>query len=162
MDYSVTTGEVAIFDAFGGLYTWTETDGLVAFKAADLSVNKKTGAWDNWDKVFILMGAAMDGGGWYSLVAFYDDYPDGFDSEYGLYRLNETEVSWVEKMAWVDENIEPAHLVTDGDEGDIYITANGGWHQTIWRIHEGFKAPDDFYDESEEPGYQLLGAFSRY
>jgi len=152
MDLSVDllTGEVGIVDLLGGFATWSEGDGLVFRKKADI-----TGGWENWDWLVGVAGTKMDSGGWWSLQV---DYETG---EYALYRFNEDTGDWVSRMEWVDSNFIPLLLAEDGDHGEFYVTAKGGDHRTIWRIREEGDLVDDFVDEVED-GYNLWGIVSDY
>ena len=152
MDVAVdpASGDIGIIDLLGGFGRWTEEEGLVMLRSADLS-----GKWKNWDGMVGQGVAHMDGGGWYAFMINWKT------QEYALYRYNETSGEWTVKMEWVDSNLVPLGFTTDGDHGEYYATAKGGDHRTIWRIREAGELIDDFYDEVED-GYNLWGIVSLY
>lgn len=142
------TGELGLFDYFGGFATWSEADGLVVHKKGD---------WEA-PALYTQTGTHRDAGGWYA---------PGIDAEtgaYGVYLFDEAAGDWVLDEAWpADADWEPFMLAIDGDSGDYYLTANGGWHPTVWRIVEGSGyAADFYYTESEEQESWFYGVVAEY
>jgi hypothetical protein len=37
-------------------------------------------------------------------------------------------------------------LAIDGGTGDAYVTANGGWYSTVWRVLDGGTTAHDLYE----------------
>ncbi|MFZ5479898.1 MAG: putative metal-binding motif-containing protein [Myxococcota bacterium] len=128
------SGEVALFDYFGGFATWSAEAGLAIAKTGDYVS----------PEIYSFSGAHRDGGGWYTPGI------DASTGAYGVYSWGGTD--WVLEESWADEDWEPVMLAIDGDSGDYYLTANAGWFYTVWRIVEGTGYAADLYatDGTEE------------
>ncbi len=154
MDLAVdgVTGEVAIAGLLGGFATWDPDTGLTLLRAADLS-----GSWENWDYSILAAVASKHGGGWYSL---HIDYSTGI---YSLSRFNLEQGEWVERMTWEESLILPAKLMVNGDNGDVYVTANAGYYHMIFLMRETQDLADDYYNSgTDENGWFFRGLIGRY
>ena len=141
------THEVGLFGLYGGFATYNETEGLTFHKKADV---------ENWDGLYAYAGAAMDGGGWYSLVF------DGNTGDVSIRRFNLTQGDWVEQLAWTRANIFPWHMTTNGDYEEFYITANAATYHTVWRARSVDGSVDDLFNSDSMPGYEFQGIVSNY
>lgn len=113
-------GTLGLFDYFGGFATWApgaaSPDFLLKGDYNDPPISTVT-------------GAAIDGGGW--VVPGVG--PDGM----GIFVFNETSRAWVQEERWDTNSWGMFALTVDGDIGDYYVTANGGWYGTVWRVQPG-------------------------
>lgn len=127
------TGTVGLFDYVGGFATWRADTGLQIHLAPDLeNVSLTTYSGTHLD------GARDDG--WY-MPAF-----DANTGAFGMYRFDMTTNAWVSEEAWsVDAQWSPFMLALDGETGDGYVTATGGWYRTVWRVVNGSGAAYDLY-----------------
>jgi hypothetical protein len=144
------TGEVGLFDYFGGFATWSEAGGVVFHRIADVS---KT-----WDGLVTYGGASRDGGGW--LTVAEDTIAGGFS----IVEFDIVTASWVERAGWPTDNLYAVgFLALDGDTGDYYVTANGGWYTTIWRVRDADTSVANFYvNDGSVPGLAFYGITSNY
>ena len=139
------TGEVGIFDYYGGFATWTATGGLVVHIAPDIAAPTHN----------MLSGAHRDGGDWYA--------PAVSATGYGIWRFDAASNAWVEEERWADEDWTPFMLAIDGESGDYYVTANAGWYYTVWRVVEGSGYAADLYvTDGTEPNRAFNGIVARY
>ena len=155
MDLAVdwATGEVAIFGLLGGFATWSEEEGLVQQRRADITST----SWDNWDSSIVKSGTHLDQGGWYSLLVNFST------GEYGIYRFNMDEGSWVERLTWTESLIEPQFIEVNGDNADFYVSANAGDYHMLWLAREqDEQLVDDFYKSDPVDGYFFRGLVSVY
>jgi hypothetical protein len=141
------TNEIGLFGLYGGFATYSDTEGLVFHKKADV---------ENWDGLYAYAGAAMDGGGWYSLVF------NGETGEVSIGRYNFSQGDWVEQVTWTRDNIFPWHMTTNGDYEEFYITANAATYHTIWRARSVDGSVDDLFKSDSMPGYEFQGIVSNY
>lgn len=144
------TGEVAILDLLGGFATWTEADGFVQTRKADLS-----DGWANWDAKVGVGVSRMDADGWWAMTA---DFTTG---AYDLSRYNEADDEWVVRMDWSNDLVRPLGVAAEGDSGEAYVTAKGGDYRTIWRLREQGSLVDDALAEVED-GKTLWGILPTY
>jgi Putative metal-binding motif len=144
------TGEIGIMDLLGGFATWSEAGGLSIHKKADLS-----DGWENWDAKLGMGLTHMGGEGYYGLVG---DFTSG---EYALYTFDRGAGDWTTTMDWANDLLLPIALCVNTDEGDLYATAKGGDHRTIWRLRGVDSSVDDFRDEVED-GKTWWGVVGNY
>ncbi len=134
------TGTVGLFDYVGGFATWTADDGFVVHLAPDLeNIALTTYSGTHLD------GAGNDG--WY-MPAF-----DAATGAFGIYRFDMAARAWTLDEAWTaDSQWSPFMLALDGETGDGYVTATGGWYRSVWRVVNGSGAAYDLYmtDGSED------------
>lgn len=143
----IRTNEVALFGLYGGFATFTDEEGITFHKKADV---------ENWDGLYAYAGAAMDGGGWFSLVF------DGNSGEVSIRKFNLIQGDWVNRLTWTRSDIFPWHMTINGDYGDFYITANAATYHTIWRVREVDELIDDLYKSPSMPGFEFQGVVSNY
>jgi hypothetical protein len=123
------TGEVGLVCYYGGFATWSEADGLNIRRRPDIEA---------WDGVITYSGAHMDQGGWYSAK---------FDAKTGVQTIARYDLAsdqWVDRVTW-DQQWTPQVLGIDGESGDFYLTANGGWFYAIWYLGADDGYATDFY-----------------
>ncbi len=125
VDIDWATGEVGLFDYFGGFATWTETGGLVVHKKG------------NWMEPALMSftGARKDGAG--ARGAWMIPATDAATGAYGIYAWDAATNDWSLQTGWSDEDWTPFMLAVEGETGDSYVTANAGWFYTVWRIVAG-------------------------
>lgn len=142
------TGEVGLFDYFGGFATWSAEDGLTIYRKGDYSA----------PTLYTTAGAHRDGGGWYTQGI------DGATYAYGIYRFDLEAGDWVLEEAWdTDSDWSPQALAIDGDSGDWYVTANvGGIFPSVFRIVESSGFADDFYVISTDFAGNFYGIVTNY
>ncbi len=143
------TREVGIFGFLGGFATWSEDGGFSLRRQADLSDD-----WKNWDWMLGTAGAALDGGGFYALMT---DYQTG---DVALYHFEDED--WQEVQAWTESLLQPEQLASNSDDGDFYVTANGGWYETVWLVRPDRGTVDDFYRSDADEGRFFRGVASNY
>jgi hypothetical protein len=146
------TGEVALFDFLGGYATWSEADGMVIVKQADLSDK-----WANWDGLSFTAAAYLDGGGFY---ASGKDYLS--EETVSIYRWNVEDQEYVQKIEWDLDYYEPDSMVMNGDVGDWYVTANAAQYYRVWKIREVDSTIDDLYISEQVHGRGFHGIVSLY
>lgn len=141
------TGEVGMFDYFGGFATWSEAGGL------DLRLK---GDWEA-PALVGFAGAAQDGGRYYYLAG------DTGTGEYGIYGFNPDTDAWELRDGWTDLGYSPNLMAIDSGTGDAYITANGGWYATIWRVVAGTGYAADLYStDGTTEGRPYFGIVALY
>ncbi|MDP2308063.1 MAG: putative metal-binding motif-containing protein [Pseudomonadota bacterium] len=141
------TGEVGLFDYFGGFGTWTAEGGLVVHRKGDYeSPTLQTSS-----------GTHRDGGGWYTQGT------DATTGAMGIYRFDLDAGDWALVEGWADDTWSPYQVAIDGDSGDFYVTANvSGIFPTVYRIvDESGYAADFFRIETDYAGY-FYGIATRY
>jgi hypothetical protein len=123
------TGEVALICYYGGFALWSEEGGLDIRRRADVEA---------WDGAITYSGAHMDMGAWYSAKF------DAYTGTQTIARFDLDSNEWVDRVAW-EQEWTPNVLGIDGESGDFYLTANGGWYYAVWLLgpEDGFAA--DFY-----------------
>ncbi len=141
------TGEVGLFDYFGGFGTWSAETGLTIHRKGDYSA----------PTLYTASGTHRDGGGWYAPGA------DAATGAYGVYHFDLDAGDWVLDESWDEATWTPHQVAIDGDSGDWYVTANAnGVFPTVWRIVEGTGyAADFFVIETDYAGY-LYGITTNY
>ncbi|MBM76048.1 MAG: hypothetical protein CMK59_11660 [Proteobacteria bacterium] len=149
----LVTWEVAIFGWYGGFATWSEEQGFIQHRKANV---------EEFDGLFAYSGTAKDGGGWFSLV---------YDSNTGsvsVRRFNFDQNEWIERMSWSEETggaqeyAIPGGITINGDFGEYYVTANIASYHSVWRMREADNLVDDLYRSPSSPGVQFLGIVSNY
>lgn len=141
------SGEVGLFDYFGGFATWSAGDGLTIHRKGDYEA----------PTLYTTSGAHRDGGGWYT---------QGIDAEtgaYGIYRFDLDLGDWTLEEAWdADSEWSPFQVAIDGDSGDWYVTANvSGVFPTVFRVVESSGYAARFYT-IELDGGQFYGIATNY
>jgi hypothetical protein len=127
VDVDWATGEVGLYDYFGGFATWTASAGFQV---------KKKGDFEN-PSLVTFSGSLKDGGGWYTVGQ------DAASGTPGVYLWEGSD--WALQEAWTDEDWVPFMAAIEGATGDAYVTANAGWFYTVWRIVEGSGYAADLY-----------------
>jgi hypothetical protein len=134
------TGDVGLFDYFGGFATWSAEGGFVVHRKGDYTAPTLQCA----------SGAHRDGGGWYTQGIDLNTYG------YGFYKFDLDAGDWVLEEEWPNESDWSPHAVAiDGDSGDWYVTANvSGIFPTVYRVVEGSGYAAPFYRiETDFAGY---------
>lgn len=145
--YDAATHTVGLFDFFGGFATWNETDGLVMRLHGDPGAPVLTG----------FAGSAQDGGDWLYLAGSSET------GAYGIYRFDTATQDWVQRDTWTDLGYAPNLMAIDSDSGDAYVTANGGWYATVWRVVANTSyAADLFSTDGTEEGRPFFGIVTLY
>lgn len=127
LDVDWATGKVGLYDYFGGFATWSGADGFIVHKKGDLEA----------PTLVTFNGSREDGGDWVTIGQ------DATTGQTGVYAWDGAD--WVLREAWADEDFQPFMLAIDGESGDAYVTANGGWYYTVWRIVDGSGYAADLY-----------------
>lgn len=131
------TGTVGLYDYFGGFGTWSAASGVQVLKRGDWAAAT----------LATFTGSHADDGGWYTVGTSATGY--------GVYGWEGSDWALVEE--WSDEDWTP-YALTPGDDEDFYISANGGWFPTVWRVvvDSGYAA--DFYvtDGSEPSSFYTI------
>jgi hypothetical protein len=142
------TGEVGLFDYFGGFGTWTADGGLVVHRKGD---------YEN-PTLYTTSGAHRDGGGWYTQGT------DAMTGAAGIYRFDLDAGDWALEEAWdASSDWSPQQVAIDGDSGDWYLTANvGGIFPTVFRIVEGSGYAADFFRISTDYAGDFYGITTNY
>lgn len=146
------SGEVGLFDYFGGFGTWTSAGGLVVHRKGD---------WEN-PTLLTSTGAHRDGGGWYVLGT------DALTGTRGIYRFDLDTGEWVLEEEWDAElQWSPQQVAIDGDSGDWYITATAGTgpryiFPTVYRIGKASGYTADFYRISTDYAGGFYGITTNY
>ncbi len=154
MDLAVdgVTGEVAIVGLLGGFATWDPDTGLTILRSPDLSDN-----WENWDYSVVQAVAPRHGGGWFGLLV---DFSTG---QMSMVRFNLEQSDWVVRMEWTESLITPSKIMVNGDNEDVYVTANAGYYHMVFLIREEQDLVDDFYNSgTDENGWFFRGVIGRY
>ena len=142
------TGDVGLFDYFGGFGTYDAENGFVVHKKG------------NWDapELYTTSGAHRDGGGWYTQGI------DATTGAYGIYRFDLDAEEWVLEEEWdADSDWSPFQVAIDGDSGDWYVTANvSGIFPTVYRIVEGTGYAADFYRIKTDYAGYFYGIVTNY
>ena len=133
VDVDWATGEVGLFDYFGGFATWTEGAGLVVLKKGD---------WMN-PTLMSFTGSRKAGVG--ARGAWMVPATDAATGAYGIYAWDGDRSDWALQTGWTDEDWAPFMLAVEGETGDSYVTANAGWFYTVWRIVAGSGYAADLY-----------------
>jgi hypothetical protein len=111
------TGEVGMMGVFGGMATWTP-DGGYQLEAAGAPP---------YGLPYIINVETDDSGEFYGL---------GFSAKaQGVYKWSDAQGLLVEKTTWPAPDFTPAEMAVEGESGDWYVTANGGWFRTVWRLY---------------------------
>lgn len=138
------TGEVGLFGAFGGFATWSAEAGLEILAVDDpevapyqfIAAEKRVGG------PYLALGMDMNTGEW------------------GVYRWDAANAAVALKGAWPNSSFTPSDIVVEQGSGDIYVSANGGWHYTVWRMVADGSYTGMLYDSGEvEPkrSFRALG-----
>ena len=151
---NILNGKVGLFGRYGGFATWSEEEGFVVHKRADVEA---------WDGLVLNSGAVKDGGGWFAIVS--DTNPDSPTAgEISIRRFNFSEGDWENRITWSDSNsgaqefATPFGLTVNGDSGDYYVTATVASLYTVWRIREADNLIADLYNSGFGfAGHQLIG-----
>ncbi len=131
------TGQVGLFDYFGGFATWSPAAAGAAPGDIDILA-----AGDLVDPALVTFtGTRSDRGAWVTPAI------DAATGRTGLYAWDDGQAAWRSLATWSAENSEwrPVALAIDGGTGDAYVTANGGWYSTVWRVLDGGTAAHDLY-----------------
>ncbi|MFN7146034.1 MAG: putative metal-binding motif-containing protein [Myxococcota bacterium] len=141
------TGEVGLFDYFGGFATWSAGAGLTIHRKGDYEA----------PTLYTTSGAHRDGGGWYTQGI------DATTGGYGIYRFDLDAGDWVLEEEWAaDSDWSPFQVAIDGDSGDWYVTANvSGVYPTVFRVVESSGYAARFYT-IELDGGQFYGIATNY
>jgi hypothetical protein len=120
------TGKVGMFDYFGGFATWDSVNGFENILVGDY----------NAPLLSSFGGAVQDGG------RFYNFAVDNMAGTYGIYSWNFDSSAWEVRDAWAVADFAPSYFTIDSDSGDAYVSANGGWYATVWRViaNSGYSA----------------------
>lgn len=137
------SGEVGMFGLYGGFAKWTEADGLQVYVADDTS--------DTQSFAFVATRHKPRG-------AFFGL---GFSVEldgYGLFKYDADADAYELKGAWPNADYTPHDFTIDEELGDFYVTANGGWFYTVWRMTEDGEYTGQLYStDGDEPGRAFQG-----
>ena len=71
------------------------------------------------------------------------------DAGFAVHRLRDD--APVTLGAWPNADFEPASFAIEGGTGDLYVTANGGWFQTVWRMVEDGTYTGQLYPAPNAP-----------
>ena len=156
---NIVNGKIGLFGRYGGFATWSEDEGFVVHKRADVEA---------WDGLVLNSGAAKDGGGWFAIVS--DTNPDSPTAgEISIRRFNFAENDWENRITWSDSNsgaqeyATPFGITVNGDNGDYYVTAAVASLYTVWRVREADNLIADLYNSGfGYAGHQLIGIVSNY
>ena len=156
---SILNGKIGLFGNYGGFATWSEEDGFVVHKRADVEA---------WDGLVLNCGASKDGGGWFAIVS--DNNPDSPTAgEISIRRFNFGDADWENRVTWTDSNggaqefAAPYGITVNGDNGDYYVTASVASLYTVWRIREVDNLIADLYNSGFGfAGHQFFGIVSNY
>jgi hypothetical protein len=142
-----TTGEVGLVGYYGGFALWSEEGGLDIRRRPDI---------EDWDGVVTYSGAHKDMGGWYSIKM------DAYAGVVTISRFDLSTDEWVDRVTW-DEQWSPNVLGIDGDSGDFYVTANGGWYYAVWLVgaDDGY-ATDLYMTDGTVPNRGFWGLTMKY
>ncbi|MBW2252993.1 MAG: putative metal-binding motif-containing protein [Deltaproteobacteria bacterium] len=137
-------GTVGLFGYYGGYATWSPEDGYALVRAEDPMA--PTGG--NYD------AHSDEKGRFYTLGWQWD----GSEATVGIFRWNPDTERFVLKGAWKDStgddiDFSPVAFGIDAEGGDFYVTANGGWKRTVWRVFGGA----DSYASVLYPDPETLG-----
>ena len=142
-----TTGEVGLVGYYGGFALWSE--------AAGLDIRRRPNI-EEWDGVMTTSGAHKDMGAWYSIKM------DASSGTVTVSRFDLDTDEWIDRVTW-DEQWSPNVLGIDGDTGDFYVTANGGWYYAVWLVgaDDGY-ATDLYMTDGTVPYRGFWGLAMRY
>jgi hypothetical protein len=142
-----TTGEVGLVGYYGGFALWSEEGGLDIRRRPDIEA---------WDGVVTYSGAHKDMGAWYSIKM------DAYEGLVTISRFDLGTDEWVDRVTW-DEQWSPNVLGVDGDSGDFYVTANGGWYYAVWLVgaEDGY-ATDLYMTDGTVPDRGFWGLAMKY
>jgi hypothetical protein len=121
-------GTVGLFGYFGGYGTWSPEDGYSLVRAED-PFAPSGGVYD----------AHSDERGHFYTLGWR---VDGSDARVGIFRWKPTTRRFVLKGTWKDSTgadiaFRPVAFGIESERGDFYVTANGGWKRTVWRVFGG-------------------------
>ena len=128
------TGEVGLFGGFGGFAIWSPDAGLEVLAVDDPEVSP-----------YQFIAAEKRVGGPY--LALGKDIATG---AWGIYRWDAVNATVVLKGAWPNSTFTPSDIVVDQGSGDIYVSANGGWHYTVWRMVADGTYTGMLYDSGDD------------
>ena len=138
------THKVGLFDYFGGFATWDEASGFQIFLKGDYEA----------PVLVTTSGTVQDGGRYYALA---NDTQTG---SAGIYSFDLSNNSWSVRDTWSNSSYTPNLMTIDSDSGDAYVTANGGWYATVWRVVAGRNYAATLYmtngKEEGRPYYGIL------
>lgn len=141
------TGKLGLFDFFGGFATYDTTDGFQIFLRGDYKNPALVTA----------SGTVQDGGRYYALAS------DTTTGAAGVYSFDLDNNSWVARDTWTDTSFKPSLMTIDSDSGDAYVTANGGWYSTVWRVVAGRNYAATLYmTDGTEEGRPYTGILPVY
>lgn len=146
LSWELQSGTMGMFDYFGGFSTWNDSDGLQIHLKGDLE----------YPAIITFTGAAQDGG------PFFAPGMDANTGENGLYAFDLETSSWELRQTWSAADWTISMLAINSDNGDGYVTANGGWYQTVWRLNAETGAQDDLYLTKSGPSRSFQGIVSNY
>ncbi len=144
----LVTGEVALFDVYGGFATWSA--------GAGLTIHRKGNYLE--PTLYTTAGAYRDGGGWFTQGI------DATTGAYGIYSFDLAAGDWVLEEEWdAESDWSPQALAIDGDSGDWYVTANvSGIFPTVYRIEDRTGYAADFYRRTEDYAGYFYGIATNY
>jgi len=121
-------GTVGLFGYYGGYATWNPEDGYTLVQAEDpmAPVGGSYDAHSDEKGRFYVLGWRLDGS----------------EAKVGIFRWNPDTGRFVLKGAWKDSTgadiaYNPVAFGIDTEGGDFYVSANGGWQRTVWRVFGG-------------------------
>ena len=115
------TGEVALFDYFGGFAYWSPETGLDIRVPSDM---------ENQTHAF-MDAETKEGGGYYALGGYLNE--EGNEA-IGIFKWDDTAGEYALKGTWTNDSYVPQSFAIEGESGDFYISANGGWESRIFRM----------------------------
>jgi hypothetical protein len=133
------TGDLGLFDYFGGFATWSADAGLVIEKLGDYETAT----------MYTTSGAHRDAGGWYVLA-----------SDMNVYAWGATD--WELAQPWTNGDWVPSMLTIDGDTGAFYLSSNGAWTPTVWRLDADSGELADLYTTEAVDDRSFTGIVANY
>ncbi len=154
LDLSINSaGVVGLFGYFGGFATWTLEGGL-DIRVPD-NIEDTTQQWvasELRNDEFVALGYDGDR----TVIVRWDEAGDTFD----------------EVGEWTNADYTPRDFTVEEETGDFYISANGAWFTTVWRMTADGTYMAPFYPGSDELIYDpddppeahrdMLGVLPRY
>ena len=119
------TDKMALFDWFGGFAFWTPEDGL------DIKIPSDLEAPTCGVPPCVLDAEAKEGGGFYALGKYLKSETE---EAFGVLKWDGSAEEIVVKGEWTSASYVPASFAIEGESGDFYISASGGWDSHIWRM----------------------------
>jgi hypothetical protein len=134
------SGQIAMFGYFGAFATWSAAEGLTIHvpENADMPTHQFFAAKHRHAGSFFGLGLEVSSGAW------------------GVWRWDDETGALALKGAWPNGDYVPTDLDIDDETGDFYLTANGGWYYTVYRmLADGSQASQLFTTDGSESGRQF-------